>query len=68
MKKINLALLVIATLTLASCGGNPSDTSNGLNPNTSLPTYDGEKIVIRIMDYSMSLKGLESLCFNDINL
>ena len=27
----------------------------------------GEKIVIRIMDYSMSLKGLESLCFNDIN-
>lgn len=48
MKKINLALLVIATLTLASCGGNPSDTSSGSNPNTSLPTYDGEKIVIRV--------------------
>ena len=34
---------------------------------SSLPTKRGEKIVIRIMDYSMSLKGLESLCFNDIN-
>ena len=34
---------------------------------SALPTNEGEKIVIRIMDYSMSLKGLESLCFNDIN-
>ena len=34
---------------------------------STLPTKRGEKIVIRIMDYSMSLKGLESLCFNDIN-
>lgn len=34
---------------------------------SSLPTKRGEKIVIRIMDYSMSLKGLESLCFNDVN-
>lgn len=34
---------------------------------SSLPTKRGEKVVIRIMDYSMSLKGLESLCFNDIN-
>ena len=34
---------------------------------SSLPTKRGEKIVVRIMDYSMSLKGLESLCFNDIN-
>lgn len=34
---------------------------------SSLPTKRGEKIVIRIMDYSMSLKGIESLCFNDIN-
>lgn len=34
---------------------------------SSLPTKRGEKIVIRIMDYSMSLQGLESLCFNDIN-
>jgi len=34
---------------------------------SSLPTKRGEKIVIRIMDYSMSLRGLESLCFNDIN-
>ena len=34
---------------------------------SSLPTKQGEKIVIRIMDYSMSLKGIESLCFNDIN-
>ena len=28
---------------------------------------EAKKMVIRIMDYSMSLKGLESLCFNDIN-
>lgn len=34
---------------------------------SALPTKRGEKIVIRIMDYSMSLKGLESLCFNDVN-
>ena len=34
---------------------------------SSLPTKRGEKVVIRIMDYSMSLNGLESLCFNDIN-
>lgn len=34
---------------------------------SSLPTKRGEKIVIRIMDYSMSLKGIESLCFNDVN-
>ena len=34
---------------------------------SSLPTKRGEKIVIRIMDYSMSLKGLESVCFNDVN-
>ena len=34
---------------------------------SSLPTKKGEKIVIRIMDYSMSFQGLESLCFNEIN-
>ena len=34
---------------------------------SALPTKKGEKIVIRIMDYSMSLQGLESLCFNDVN-
>ena len=31
---------------------------------SSLPTKRGEKIVIRIMDYSMSLKGIEYLCFS----
>ena len=34
---------------------------------SSLPTKRGEKIVIRIMDYSMSLKWLEYLFFNDVN-
>ncbi len=34
---------------------------------SSLPTKRGEKVVIRIMDYSASLKGLESLCFNEVN-
>lgn len=34
---------------------------------SSLPTNLGEKIVIRILDYSRSLEGLESLGFNDKN-
>ena len=34
---------------------------------SSLPTKRGEKIVIRIMDYTASFKGLESLCFNEVN-
>lgn len=35
---------------------------------SSLPTIYGEKIVIRILDYTMSLAGLESLGFSDLNL
>ncbi len=35
---------------------------------SSLPTIDGEKIVIRILDYSMSLDGLENLGFSESNL
>ncbi len=35
---------------------------------SSLPLKDGEKIVIRILDYSMSTKGLESLGFTPKNL
>ena len=34
---------------------------------SSLPTKRGEKIVIRIMDYSLSLKGIEYLCFSEDN-
>ena len=34
---------------------------------SSLPTKHGEKIVIRILDYSMSLKGIEYLCFSEVN-
>ena len=34
---------------------------------SSLPTKRGEKIAIRIMDYSMSLKGIEYLCFSETN-
>ncbi len=34
---------------------------------SSLPTNKGEKIVIRILDYSRSLSGLESLGFSDEN-
>ena len=33
----------------------------------SLPTNEGEKIVIRILDYSRSLEGLESLSFSAKN-
>lgn len=35
---------------------------------SSLPTNEGEKIVIRILDYSASLNGLESLGFEPNNL
>ncbi len=35
---------------------------------SSLPTNNGEKIVIRILDYSMSSQGLENLGFNQTNL
>ena len=35
---------------------------------SSLPTNEGEKIVIRILDYSSSLNGLESLGFSPKNL
>lgn len=35
---------------------------------SSLPIVDGEKIVIRILDYTMSNEGLEALGFSDFNL
>lgn len=35
---------------------------------SSLPTNEGEKIVIRILDYTASLKGLDSLGFSPVNL
>ncbi len=35
---------------------------------SSLPTNMGENIVIRILDYTMSSQGLETLGFNDTNL
>ncbi len=35
---------------------------------STLPIVDGEKIVIRILDYSMSLQGLETLGFSRENL
>lgn len=34
---------------------------------SSIPTSNGEKIVIRILDYSMSVSGLENLGFTDTN-
>jgi len=34
---------------------------------SSLPLINGEKMVIRILDYSMSLQGLENLGFSKIN-
>ena len=35
---------------------------------SSLPTNNGEKVVIRILDYSQSLKGLETLGFSQRSL
>lgn len=34
---------------------------------STLPTNEGEKCVIRILDYSRSLEGIEALGFNEIN-
>lgn len=34
---------------------------------SSIPTQNGEKIVIRILDYSMALSGLETLDFSEKN-
>jgi type IV pilus assembly protein PilB len=34
---------------------------------SSLPTNGGEKVVIRILDYSMSIQGLEKLGFTQDN-
>ncbi|MDD3392800.1 MAG: ATPase, T2SS/T4P/T4SS family, partial [Bacilli bacterium] len=34
---------------------------------SSIPTSNGEKVVIRILDYSISLNGLEHLGFSDSN-
>ena len=45
-------------------------TLQGLNLDlrtSCLPTLNGEKIVIRILDYSMSTSGLENLGFSDTN-
>ena len=35
---------------------------------STLPTNEGEKCVIRILDYSKSLEGIDSLGFNESNL
>ena len=35
---------------------------------SSLPTHNGEKVVLRILDYSKSLQGLETLGFSQHNL
>ena len=45
-------------------------TLQGINLDlrvSSIPTSNGEKIVIRILDYSMSISGLENLGFTDDN-
>ena len=34
---------------------------------SSLPTYNGEKVVLRLLDYSKSLQGLETLGFSEHN-
>lgn len=50
--------------------GGIKDKINGMDLDlrvSSLPTKRGEKIVIRILDYSMSLKGIEYLYFSEIN-
>lgn len=51
--------------------GAIKSTVNGNNIDlriSSLPILDGEKIVIRILDYTMSLNGLENLGISSKNL
>ena len=51
--------------------GAIKDMINGIDLDmrvSSLATNLGEKIVIRILDYSQSTKGLESLGFSDYNM
>lgn len=77
MKKRKLALLglaAVATLSLASCGGDdekttskpsdkPSATTPGTTPSTSKPTSTGQSTVERvsdiIVDYQQDSKGLD---------
>ena len=50
--------------------GSIKGTIKGINLETrvsTLPTNEGEKCVIRILDYSRSLEGIETLGFNDDN-
>ena len=50
--------------------GSIKGNIKGINLETrvsTLPTNEGEKCVIRILDYSRSLEGIESLGFNDDN-
>jgi len=45
-------------------------TINGINLDmrvSALPTKKGEKIVIRILDYSKNIKGIEHLYFSQLN-
>ena len=50
--------------------GSIKGTIQGINLETrvsTLPTNEGEKCVIRILDYSRSLQGLDALGFNEDN-
>ena len=50
--------------------GSIKGNIKGINLETrvsTLPTNEGEKCVIRILDYSRSLEGIESLGFNEDN-
>ena len=50
--------------------GSIKGSIKGINLETrvsTLPTNEGEKCVIRILDYSRSLEGIESLGFNEDN-
>ena len=50
--------------------GSIKGTIKGINLETrvsTLPTNEGEKCVIRILDYTRSLQGIDALGFNDDN-
>ena len=74
-KNLSTRIKIIAGMNITEArlpqDGSVKSVVNGMNLDlrvSTLPIVDGEKIVIRILDYSMSNHGLESLGLSDTNL
>lgn len=74
-KNLVTRIKIISTMNITESrlpqDGAIKQTLQGINLDlrvSALPTNEGEKIVIRILDYSMSFAGLESLGLSESNL